>query len=158
MAIDALLSRLGARPVVTSVTSRPAPAVTRKPAPVLACTSVTSVTAESHNARAEAETAYWAWLVRYPSGATFRCHFTPEQTQSQVRAAHPEAISIEPIGREFGEQVDLETADEAVIRAWLTRINETDPDLIADCLDRCRRDPESLAYFLRGARVGGTPS
>lgn len=159
MAIDALLSRLEARPVVTSVTADHPPDVTLKPAPVLVCTSVTSVTSESNNAGAQtAEPAYWAWLVRYPSGTAFRCHFAPEQTRSQVQAAHPEAISIEPIEREFGEQVDLETADEAVIRAWLTRINETDPDLIAECLDCCRRDPESLAYFLRRARFGGTPS
>lgn len=152
MAIDALLSRLEVRPVVTSVTADHPPDVTLKPAPVLVCTSVTSVTSESTNAGAQtAEPAYWAWRVRYPSGAEFRCHFTPEQTRSQVQAAHPEAISIEPIERELGEQVDLETADEAMIRAWLTHISETDPELIEEVLDRCRRYPEDLAYFAERA-------
>ena len=43
MALDALLARLEGR-VITPVTSDPITDVTPKPAPILACTSVTSVT------------------------------------------------------------------------------------------------------------------
>jgi len=151
MAIDALLSRLEARPVVTSVTSRPAPAVTRKPAPALACTSVTSVTSESNNAGAQAaEPAYWAWLVRYPNGAAFRCHFTPEQTRSQVQAARPQAVSVEPLPDEpTAQAMPLHSKDDRAVRNWLAHINETDPELIEEFMDRCRRDSEALLYTLR---------
>lgn len=146
MAIDALLSRLEARPPVTS---RPAPAVTRNPAPVLACTSVTAVTAKNYEVSAEiAGPASWAWLVTYPNGTEFRCYFSTEATWEAVRCAHPNAVKVEPIQRELGEQVDLEPADEAAVRGWLAYINETDPELIEECLDRCRQDPESLAYYL----------
>lgn len=44
------------------------------------------------------------------------------------------------------------TADEEMtIRAWLVQIEESDADIIAEVLDRCRADPEARAYFLRRA-------
>jgi hypothetical protein len=44
------------------------------------------------------------------------------------------------------------TADaEQAIRAWLAHIAETDPIIIAEVLDRCRRDARARAYFLRRA-------
>lgn len=46
MALDALLARLEGR-AVTPVTADETPDVTRKPAPMLACTPVTPVTAEN---------------------------------------------------------------------------------------------------------------
>ena len=45
---------------------------------------------------------------------------------------------------------DLMTAEqEAAICAWLTYINETDPEIIRDVLDKCRADPDALVYFLK---------
>ena len=49
MALDALLARLEGR-AVTSVTADVTPDVTPKPAPMLACTPVTSVTAQNDDA------------------------------------------------------------------------------------------------------------
>ncbi len=53
MALDALLAKLEGR-AVTSVTSGPTSNVTPKSAPVLACTSVTSVTAENDDTASKA--------------------------------------------------------------------------------------------------------
>lgn len=41
--------------------------------------------------------------------------------------------------------------EEATIRAWLTHMGETDPDIIAEVLDKCRADMQAQAYFLRRA-------
>lgn len=40
------------------------------------------------------------------------------------------------------------SSDETRIRAWLAHIDETDPVMIAETLQRCASDPEALAYFL----------
>lgn len=53
MALDALLARLEGR-AVTSVTAAVTPDVTPKPAPMLVCTPVTSVTAENDVIASEA--------------------------------------------------------------------------------------------------------
>ena len=37
--------------------------------------------------------------------------------------------------------------DEKAIRAWLALIEETDPAIIADVLNKCRTDEETLDYF-----------
>ncbi|MHB8472911.1 MAG: hypothetical protein ACYDC8_08705 [Gammaproteobacteria bacterium] len=36
---------------------------------------------------------------------------------------------------------------QADIRAWLAHIEETDPAIITEVMDKCRTDPEALAYF-----------
>jgi hypothetical protein len=41
--------------------------------------------------------------------------------------------------------------DETAIRVWLARIEETDPQNIADTLALCQRDQEARACFLRRA-------
>ena len=53
MALDALLARLEGR-AVTPVTADATPDVTPKPAPILACTCVTSVTAENDDTAGKA--------------------------------------------------------------------------------------------------------
>lgn len=46
------------------------------------------------------------------------------------------------------EQTEFATVEQqAAIRAWLAHIEETDPDTIAEVMDKCRVDPETLAYF-----------
>lgn len=40
-------------------------------------------------------------------------------------------------------------AQQAAVRAWLAAIGEADSELIDEFMDRCRRDPEALAYALR---------
>ena len=45
----------------------------------------------------------------------------------------------------------LSRSDEAAIFNWLANIEETDSEIIAEVLDKCRRDPDALTYFLRRA-------
>ena len=47
-------------------------------------------------------------------------------------------------------------AQQAAVRAWLAHINETDPELIEEFMERCWRDPEALTYALCRARLAGT--
>lgn len=39
--------------------------------------------------------------------------------------------------------------EETAIRAWLEHIEETDPEIIAEVMDKCQRESEARAYFLR---------
>jgi hypothetical protein len=41
--------------------------------------------------------------------------------------------------------------EEKTIRHLLVRIGETDPEVVADVIDRCRRDADARAYFLERA-------
>ena len=38
--------------------------------------------------------------------------------------------------------------DEAAIRGWLALIEETDPIIIAEVIDKCERDTDARAYFI----------
>lgn len=42
----------------------------------------------------------------------------------------------------------LTAEEEQAIRAWLIHIDEDDPAIIAEVLDKCRDNPEARAYFL----------
>ena len=44
-----------------------------------------------------------------------------------------------------------QTDDEARILDWLARIEETDPEIIAEVLEKCGKDADALAYFLNRA-------
>ena len=39
--------------------------------------------------------------------------------------------------------------EESNIRAWLAHIDETDPEIIAEVVDKCREDLEGRRYFLK---------
>ena len=45
----------------------------------------------------------------------------------------------------------MTASQETAVRAWLDRIEETDPATIAEVLDRCRQDVDARAYFLMRA-------
>lgn len=47
--------------------------------------------------------------------------------------------------------------EEAAIRAWLAHIEETDPAIIADVLERCQNDAQARAFCLEQARQIPTP-
>ena len=46
----------------------------------------------------------------------------------------------------------LMAANETAIRTWLSFIQETDPALINEVLDKCRSNPDALNYFLWRAK------
>jgi hypothetical protein len=45
----------------------------------------------------------------------------------------------------------LPEIEEVAIREWLAYIEETDPEIIAEVVDKCRADTGARAYFLRRA-------
>ena len=46
------------------------------------------------------------------------------------------------------DQPPLTANEEAAIWAWLARIEETDPVIVAEVMKRCQRDAEARAYFI----------
>ena len=67
----------------------------------------------------------------------------------EERAELP-VTSNEP-GAGVAAPAPMTAEEEAAIRAWLAHIEETDADIIAEVLNRCRADPETRSYFLRRA-------
>lgn len=56
------------------------------------------------------------------------------------------------------EAVSTVTADqEAVIRSWLSQIDETEEAVITHVLNRCRQDPDARDYFIRLASDVSSP-
>jgi hypothetical protein len=51
----------------------------------------------------------------------------------------------------------LSEIEEAAIRTWLDLIDETDPVVISEVLNKCRTDKEALAYFLHRAEEVPNP-
>ena len=49
----------------------------------------------------------------------------------------------------------MTAGEEAAIRAWLAHIEEADPAIITEVLNRCRADAEARSYFIR--RAGEVP-
>lgn len=44
-------------------------------------------------------------------------------------------------------------AEESAIRRWLAHIDEADPAIIDDVIQRCRDTPEARSYFLHRAKT-----
>jgi len=68
-----------------------------------------------------------------------------DDTRALIRANKPRLL------RELSGD-SLTRNQEGAINRWLDHIGESDPSLRAECLDRCRRDPEARTYFLERAR------
>lgn len=116
MGLDALLSRLEAR-AVTPVTPEIRGDVTPEPAPALACTPVTAVTAP---ADVTAEPRAFLWLLHFPDVDPVAVAFAPAVDHAGALAAYPAAIAAEPMP-ETAEPVpaDLAALFDACERAGL---------------------------------------
>ena len=68
-------------------------------------------------------------------------------------AVKPEP-SIEP--KKHPPSLELLADEESRIRAWLTYIEETDSEIIAKVVGKCRSDNGVRVYFLH--RAGGVPN
>lgn len=51
----------------------------------------------------------------------------------------------------------LTAEEETTIRQWLAHIEEDDPAIIAEVLDKCRAVPDALAYFLHRTEEAPAP-
>jgi hypothetical protein len=94
----------------------------------------------------------WGWLLHYPDTDPVMVFTAPESSLSEILRDFPGAISAEPFIPSFRQSTAPTSTDqEAAIRTWLAYIEETDPYIIADVLERCRIDADALDYFIRRA-------
>lgn len=98
MGLDALLARMESR-AVTSITPHPTVDVTSKPAPRLACTPVTSVTAENGEGESDfilgtacAATAsrWWRFRVTAAGGRILEVDYLSGATVAEVEGQYPD--------------------------------------------------------------------
>ncbi len=100
------------------------------------------------------------WLERarreIPRGADRTTANSDERGLTAVTAAPQQAgsgISGPSIGSNGSSpEVALPEIEEATIREWLAYIEETDPETIAQVLNKCRTHTGARAYFLRRAK------
>uniref|UniRef100_UPI0040559A3B hypothetical protein n=1 Tax=Orrella sp. TaxID=1921583 RepID=UPI0040559A3B len=62
-------------------------------------------------------------------------------TVATVAVANPQEQNSPP----------LNASEEMAIRAWLKRIQEDDPVVIDEVIEKCRLNPADLSYFLKQA-------
>lgn len=113
------------------------------------------------------------WLDRakreIPQGAGPATAIADERNPTAVTAVREPGepdISRDSIGSNgsapvagFGEiaaanevTAQMTAGEETAIRVWLIQIEETDPAIIADLLEKCRTDADAHDYFIRRAR------
>ncbi len=69
-------------------------------------------------------------------------------TQPEADAPTVAKIATVAVAKSPQDQPPLTANEEAAIWAWLARIEETDPVILADVMERCQRDAEARAYFI----------
>jgi len=84
-------------------------------------------------------------------GLTVTMTATPATPATQ-EAGQP--VTVAPVATvAVAEQLEplaeLSPNEESNIRAWLAHIDETDPAIIAEVVDKCRNDLEARRYFLK---------
>jgi hypothetical protein len=91
----------------------------------------------------------WGWKVTFPDRPPVEVYYSPEASIEQVQHDHPDAASIAPYAPPTQSPAAPMTAEEeTAIRAWLAHIEETDPALIAETIERCQQDEDARAYFV----------
>jgi hypothetical protein len=96
MGLDALLARLaGGGAAVTPVTPPLPVDVTAKPAPMLACTSVTPVTPPGSVTAGDARSRRWA--LHFADAEPLTVTFDPVASHADALARYPHAVAAEPL-------------------------------------------------------------
>lgn len=135
----------------TAATSRSAIGVSAKAASPEACTHETSVTpkviAYEVGAGDTATACDW-WLIHYPDRPPLQVACCPEATHAEILERHPDAVAAEPFTPTVRQPSAPMTAeDETASRAWLQRIEETDPSTIDEVIAQCERGADAREYF-----------
>jgi hypothetical protein len=74
-------------------------------------------------------------------------------TQSKGKDATVARMATLAVANPTEAKTALITAkEEKAIRAWLAHIEETDPVIIAEVMDKCQREGEARAYFLQRSK------
>lgn len=97
------------------------------------------------------------WLLHFPDRDPVAVTRYPETTHAEILERYPDAIAAEPftpIIRRPSAPITFD--EESAIRSWLAKIDETDPEIIAEVLRRCQSDADARDYFTERARSLGT--
>jgi len=125
--------------------------VSSKPSSTLACTHATSVTPELIEyefGAGDTATACGWWLIHHVDREPLPVACSPEATHAQMLERHPDAVAAAPFTPTVRHPSTPMTAEEeSAIRAWLERIDETDPATIAHVIGQCQRDADAQGYF-----------
>ncbi len=88
------------------------------------------------------------WLIHYPDRDPVQAACCPEATHAEILERHPDAVAAEPFTPTIRQpSAPLTAEEETAIRAWLVRIEETDPATIAEVIGQCQRDADARDYF-----------
>ena len=94
-------------------------------------------------------TAHRWWVIRYADRDPVEVACYPEATHAEIMERHPDAIAAEPFTPPTRRPASpLSAEDEAAIRAWLAAIDETDPESVANVIERCRQDQDARDYYV----------
>ena len=148
-----IMANPGRTPPATSATSRNAAPVSVKPAPVLACTSETSATAQNDNPQSEPRLAPSDAVAhfRLPNGTEL--WLSPPETLEQVQSRHPGAVPW--TDADSVTVTELLPENEATIRAWLVSLGEPLAAIEQD-IETARRFPDTAAWLLARAHIDVT--
>ena len=72
-------------------------------------------------------------------------------TQEAEQAVTVAPVATVAVAMNLQPRHEISTEDESSIRAWLAHIEETDPDIITEVLDKCHADSDARRYFLQRA-------
>jgi len=112
---------------------------------------------ETHPPAALATAHRW-WVIHYADRDPVEVACFPGATHAEIMARHPDAIAAQPITPTPRQPASpLSAEDEAAIRAWLAAIDETDPEAVADVIERCRQDQDARDYYTGQARMWEIP-
>ena len=94
-----------------------------------------------------------ALIRKCESGKTATAIPAIPATQPKGSAATVARIATVAVANPTEMQTAPMTAEEErAIHAWLGHIEETDPEIIAEVMDKCQREGEARAYFLRRSK------
>ena len=157
MILSALIRKRDARNLATAISAISATQPEGEAATVarIATVAVANLKVEKVALPANDPTSrYWMWLIHFADAEPRTCTFSPEVSHGEVLAQFPDAVTAEPVVNSTSDALPALTAqEEAAIRAWLARIEETDPATIAEVIGHCQRDADVRDYFTERAAL-----
>jgi hypothetical protein len=94
----------------------------------------------------------WRWRVSFADREPLLVSFSPEATHDEALELYPGATAAEPFIPNERTVGHLSPNEETTIRDWLVATGESDPETIAEVIEKCRGDVEARDYFLGRAR------
>jgi hypothetical protein len=88
------------------------------------------------------------WLIHFVDRDPLPVTCCPALLHAEILGRYPDAIAAEPFTPIIRQPLSPMTVEEeALIRAWLSLIQETESATIADVIERCQQDADARSYF-----------